>query len=88
MNFDKALDERGPPPTGLQIRPLVRGVPSPMGELATAKPEEILSRMLLTKSYISITSTLAELNSPAQDDPAQLQTVKRSARVNAAPSTA
>ncbi|KAI9155764.1 Protein of unknown function DUF3669, zinc finger protein [Paramyrothecium foliicola] len=40
-------------------------------ELATAKPEQILSRMLSTRSYISTTSSLAELNNAAQINPAE-----------------
>ena len=39
-------------------------------ELAVAPPEQILSRMLSTRSYISTTSTLAEKNRAAQDDKA------------------
>ncbi|KAJ5607268.1 hypothetical protein N7537_003887 [Penicillium hordei] len=45
----------------------------PPEEIAAAKPEETLARMLSTKSYISITSSLTELNNEARGNPSQRQ---------------
>jgi hypothetical protein len=42
-------------------------------EIATAKPEEILARMLSTRSYISTTSSLAALNNTPRGNPSQQQ---------------
>ncbi|KAJ5795884.1 uncharacterized protein N7518_004424 [Penicillium psychrosexuale] len=55
-------------PTGFQ---LAKDTLFPLEDIAAAKPEDILTRMLSTKSYISTTSSLAELNNAARDNPSQ-----------------